>query len=110
MGGGGRVRGRTCCTSKWLCLCKCAAQSLVTGLRWAPPATFPSSHEARPEWAPFSLFLKLAQKLQRMYAGVHTYGTTEGAKKGSAKGAGADYHSMLTWVTLLRVSAAAAKT
>lgn len=100
--------GRTCCTSKWLCLCKCAAQSLVTGLRWALLATFPSSHEAWPEWAPFSLFLKLRQKPQRMYAGVHTYMTTEGATKCSAKDISADYHSMLTWITL-KISVTAAK-
>lgn len=99
---GGRRGFRTCCTSKWLCLCKCAALSLVTGLHWASLATFPSSHEARPEWAPFSLFLKLTQKLQRMNAGV--------AKKCSAKDASADYHSMLTWITFLKISATAAKT
>lgn len=93
-GGGGCWGGRTCCTSKWLCLCKCAAQSLVTGLHWALLATFPSSHEAWPEWAPFSLFLKLRPKPQRMYAGANTYTTTEGAKKCSAKDASADDHSM----------------
>lgn len=104
------VGGRTCCTSKWLCLCKCAAQSLVTGLHWASLATFPSSHEAWPEWAPFSLFLKLTQKLPRMYAGAHTYMTPEGAKKCSAKDTSADCHSTLTWITFPKISATAAKT
>lgn len=109
-GGGVGGGGRTCCTSKWLCLCKCAAQSLVTGLHWALQATFLSSHEAWPEWAPFSLFLKLREKLQRMYAGVHTYMTAEGAKECSAKDISADYHSMLTWITFLKISATAAET
>lgn len=53
----GRRGDGTCCTSKWLCFCKCAAQSLVT--RLTKLEGFLSLYEAQPEWALFFLLLKL---------------------------------------------------
>lgn len=77
-----------------------------TGLHWLlfrPPMRHGLS-------GPRFLFsLNSTQKLQRMYAGVHTYMTTEGAKKRSARDTSAYYHSMLTWSTFLKISATAAK-
>lgn len=60
----------TCCTSKWLCFCKCAAQSLVT--RLTKLEGFLSLSEAQPEWA---LFFPVAQIKGNQYEGiaVHAY-------------------------------------